>query len=331
MQLCLAATRAACLFVSLAIAAGARAANTDEGAAKAHFAAGRIFFKDKRYHEAIDEFLQAYQLSAAADLLYNIALCYDAVDDAGRATIYFQRYLQAHHNAPERAHIEQSIYRLSSRVGRLIIHAPPGTVITVDGIAIEVEPPAPLTVTAGSHHIVGRRNGERLGVVDETVAGGLSKEITISAMPPAAATPSTPSAPSTASSVPAVAAPPPTALHEAAAPGRTLKLAGISLLAVGGAALVGGIAGSALAADASSTVSNESKTRAAFDPAAQSRGQHAALAADVLYGVGGAAVVSGVVLTVVGLRAAKARRATAALFPVALPGAAGLLVQGSFQ
>jgi tetratricopeptide (TPR) repeat protein len=312
MSPCRKAARAACLLASVVIAMAAQAATTDEGAAKAHFAAGKIFYKDKRYRDAIDEFLQAYQLSAAPDLLYNIGVCYDALDDAGRATIYFQRYLEARRDAPERDEIEQSLYRLSSRVGRLIIHAPPGALITVDGIAMEVAPPAPLLVTAGGHHIVARKNGEPVAVIDETVAGGLSKEISF------------PSAPTVAGS-------PPVALHENAASGRTLKLVGISLIGVGGAALVGGIVGSALAASASSEVSNESKMRATFDPSVQSRGQHAALAADVLYGVGGAAVVSGVVLTIVGLRAAKARRPAAALSPLAAPGAAGVLVQGSFQ
>jgi hypothetical protein len=316
MSLHRAAMRAACLLVSLAFAVEAQAADTDEGAAKAHFAAGKIFFKEDRYRDAIGEFLQAYRLSTAPDLLYNIGVCYEALDDAGRATIYLQRYLEARHHAPERAEIEQSLYRLSSRVGRLIIHAPPGTVITVDGIDIEVAPPAPLLVTAGRHHVVARKNGEPLAVVDETVTGGLSKEITIPFASPVA--------------VP-VAAPPPIAMHEGAATGRRLKLVGISLLAVGGAALVGGVAGSVVAVDASRDVTNESKVRAMFDPSVQSRGEHAAIAGDVLYAVGGAAVVTGAVLTVVGLRAARARRSSAAIFPVAVPGAAGVLMQGSFQ
>jgi tetratricopeptide (TPR) repeat protein len=251
------------LLVSLGIAAEVQAADTDEGAAKAHFAAGKIFFKDQRYRDAIAEFLQAYRVSAAADLLYNIGVCYDALDDAGRATIYFQRYLQARPAAPERAGIEQSLYRLSSRVGRLIIHAPPRALITVDGVAIEVAPPEPLLVTSGSHHIIARLDGEPLGVVDETVAGGLSKEISI---------------PSVATVAGAVAGSPPVAIHEGAAAGRMLKLVGISLIGIGGAALVGGVAGSVLAVDASTDVSNESKTQATFDPSVQSRGQHAALA-----------------------------------------------------
>jgi hypothetical protein len=307
--------RAVCLFVSLVIAAPAQAERTDEGAAKAHFAAGKSFFKDKRYRDAVGEFLEAYRLSSANDLLYNLAVCYDALDDAGRASLYFQRYLAGSLDPPERAQIEQALRRLSSRVGRLIIHAPPESLITVDGIALEVVPPAPLLVSAGSHHIVARLDGAPLGVVDATVASGLAKEVTIAA-PPAV-----------------VVAPLPVAVAgpERAPAGRTLKLVGIALLGIGGAALIGGVTGSALAVEAGNDVSNESRMRAAFDPSLQSRGQRAALAGDVLYGVGGAALVSGVVLTVVGVRAARAHRATAALVPLALPGAAGVLVQGSFQ
>jgi tetratricopeptide (TPR) repeat protein len=274
--------RAAFLIVSVMIATAAQAADTDEGAAKAHFAAGRSFFKDKRYRDAIDQFLQAYRLSAAGDLLYNIGICYDAVDDAGRATFYLQRYLEARRDAPERAEIEQSLYRLSSRVGRLIIHAPPEAEITIDGIAIEVVPPTPLLLTAGSHHVVARRHGEPLAIVDATITGGLSREISIAA--------------------PTGAAAPAMVTRERAAPRRMLKIVGIALISIGGAALVGGVVGSALAVNASNDVSNESQRHATFDPALQSRGQHAALAGDVLYGVGGAAVLTGVVCTVVALR-----------------------------
>jgi hypothetical protein len=170
------------LAVALALAFSSISAadeTEDVGAAKARFAAGTAFFKQQRYRDAVSEFLQAYRLSKADDLLYNIGICYDALEDAGRATIYFDRYLAARPAAAERGEIEQSLYRASSRVGRLIIHAPPNAEVTVDGVPIEIAPPAPLPVTQGRRHVEAIVSGSPPMAADVDVSGGLSREVTL--------------------------------------------------------------------------------------------------------------------------------------------------------
>ncbi len=170
------------LAVALALAFSSLAAadeSQDVGAAKARFAAGTAFFQQQRYRDAVNEFLPAYRLSKADELLYNIGICYDALEDPGRATIYFDRYLAARPTAAERGEIEQLLYRASSRVGRLIIHAPPNAAVTVDGVPIEIPPPAPLPVTQGRRHVEAIVAGSPPILLDVEIAGGLSREVTL--------------------------------------------------------------------------------------------------------------------------------------------------------
>jgi hypothetical protein len=160
--------------VAMLLAAVADASPRDVGAGRAHFAAGTTYYREHRFFEAVSEFQEAYRLSGANDLLYNIAACYEALDDPGRATVYYRRYLAARAGAPERAEIEASLYRMSERVGKLIIEAPARVELFVDGIPIEIAPPAPLPVTAGAHRVEARRAGKPVAAADVTVAGGLS-------------------------------------------------------------------------------------------------------------------------------------------------------------
>src|SRR5690242_10803332 len=82
-------------------------------AARAHFGLAQDQFKARRYQEAVKEFIESYKLSKRVDLLYNIALCYENLDDPGRMTAYLNRYLTSRPDAPERQEIESKLYRLS--------------------------------------------------------------------------------------------------------------------------------------------------------------------------------------------------------------------------
>jgi tetratricopeptide (TPR) repeat protein len=180
--------RAALLVASLAVAGVATAAPArDLDAGRAHFAAGSAFFKARRFAEAIGELLEAYRLTNAADLLYNIGACYEALDDPGRATIYFQRYLDERPDAPERADVEAALYRMSSRVGRLVVRAPSGAEVLLDGSAVEIAPPAPLPVSEGRHRLEARRDGKPVAAAEVKVVGKLSSEVRLEPSAAAAA------------------------------------------------------------------------------------------------------------------------------------------------
>jgi hypothetical protein len=188
--------RCGILILALVRASLAHAAPVDETAAKARFAAGTAYFRDHHYREAIEEFLAASRASPAVDLLYNIALCYVELDDPGRATGYFERYLAARPDSAERESISVDLVRFAPRVARIVVRAPPGTEVLVDGIAAEVAPPDPLPVTAGRHRIEGRLEGQAPSVVTLDLPAGATREIDLASSklplvgaPPSAAEP----------------------------------------------------------------------------------------------------------------------------------------------
>jgi tetratricopeptide (TPR) repeat protein len=87
-------------------------------------------------------------------------------------------------------------------------------------------------------------------------------------------------------------------------PGRTLRLAGIGTGAAGVAGLAVGIAFGALAQSASSSLTSTSRNGGFYDPGKYSSGHTDQIVEGVTLGIGAAAVATGVVLYVLGRRAA---------------------------
>ncbi len=130
----------------------ARAATTAEIAlAKQHFDTGSAAFAAHRYRPAVSEFLESYRLSRRLDLLFNIGLCYRNLNDPGRATEYYRRYLIALPDAPERVGLERELAAMASHVGRIAVTAAPGSAITLDDIPLGTAPLDDPYVTAGEH------------------------------------------------------------------------------------------------------------------------------------------------------------------------------------
>lgn len=84
----------------------------DMEAAKAHFAAGSAYYEQADYTDAVKEFNEAYRLSKRTDLLYNIAVCYERLNDYDNAIATLRRYLTEKPNAPDRVTIESRIQNL---------------------------------------------------------------------------------------------------------------------------------------------------------------------------------------------------------------------------
>lgn len=128
----------------------------------------------------------------------------------------------------------------------------------------------------------------------------LQPDHTLDGAPPAAAEPTTTAA---------IVTPPPPAAP--APPGRNLRIAGIATGAVGVGSLVVGIAFGALAESASSSLSSTSHAGGFYDPGKYSSGHTDQIVEGVTLGIGGAAVATGVVLYVLGRRAAGHERTVA--------------------
>jgi tetratricopeptide (TPR) repeat protein len=79
----------------MAVLLAAAPAFAQDPAAKVHYEAGAQHYARGRYTEAISEFEEAYRLSKAAALLYNISQAYERLGDIVKAREYLKRYLDS--------------------------------------------------------------------------------------------------------------------------------------------------------------------------------------------------------------------------------------------
>jgi tetratricopeptide (TPR) repeat protein len=111
--------------LTLALAASP-AANTSSDAAsapdlaavdaKAHYNKGRELFAAHQYPEAIAEFEAAITAKPHAFTFYNLALCYEQLDDAEDQLYYLRQYLRMLPNAEDRAVQLQTMTRLEAKL-----------------------------------------------------------------------------------------------------------------------------------------------------------------------------------------------------------------------
>jgi len=142
----------------------------------------------------------------------------------------------------------------------------------------------------------------------EAKIGSLQAALAQAPAPPvvpkrAAATDPTPTAAPTtkAEEAPAASAPPPVATEDRAK-ARTLKVSGLVVGIVGLGLVGGGIGVGLIAKKAGDDISAADTNHQPFDPAKYSTYQNDQIVAGVLIGVGAAAVVTGTVLAIVGVR-----------------------------
>jgi tetratricopeptide (TPR) repeat protein len=85
-------------------------------------ALGDRLFKLGRYDEAVAEYRHAYELRADPRFLYHIAECYRERGAGQQALFYYERYLAAKPDAPERDEILDRISELEHPHGRTRSH-----------------------------------------------------------------------------------------------------------------------------------------------------------------------------------------------------------------
>ena len=98
-----------------AAAAPAHAISEDDERAKAHFLAGQSYYDQASYTDALREFNEAYRISKRPALLYNVARCYEALDQYDEAVKMLQRYLDEDPETTDRAAVETRIANLRGR------------------------------------------------------------------------------------------------------------------------------------------------------------------------------------------------------------------------
>ena len=98
-------------------AASARAADPDaELQAKQRFAAGAQAYREARYKDAIDLFLQANTLDPHPELIFNVGQAWEKSGDVPNALRSYREYLRLLPGATDRATVEASIKNLEARL-----------------------------------------------------------------------------------------------------------------------------------------------------------------------------------------------------------------------
>jgi len=102
---------ALCLTV-LALVRVARADDPGESAAKRHYERGQKLFNLQKFHEALEEFQQAYDAKPIPDFLFNIGQCHRNLGDYDAAIFSFKNFLKLDPEAPNREQVEHLIEEL---------------------------------------------------------------------------------------------------------------------------------------------------------------------------------------------------------------------------
>jgi len=203
------------------LAARAQAQADPKAAAREHFAKGVAAFDDRRFAEAAEEFEEAYRLSPAFVVLYNIGQVDVVLGRSVDAVDAFDKYLKEGASAvpPERRReVEGEIEKQAARIGTIAVRTfPDGAELRVDGRRIGITPLArPVRVTAGRHNVAATLAGRATQVRDVDVGGRAEIALELTLEPAladsAAAAPAAPPAPAQAAqpiAPVAAAAPPP--------------------------------------------------------------------------------------------------------------------------
>jgi tetratricopeptide (TPR) repeat protein len=132
--------------------------------AKTHFKKGSEFYKQARYPDAITEFQAAYQAKPAGELFYNIAQCYEKLNDIPNALRGYRDYLREKPLADDRDRIEVVVGNLEQRLAlqnqqALLVYSDPSPAqVAVDGKSLG---PTPFSaaLTPGEHKVEVTKSG----------------------------------------------------------------------------------------------------------------------------------------------------------------------------
>ena len=242
---------------------------------------GQALFAESKYEEAKAAFEQAYAAVPNPVVLLSLAECAVRLGKLDDAEALFQRYLSTRPDAPDRAEIEQKLAELRATPSTLALNTQPsGARVKLDGADTGKVTPAELTLTRGSHRVEVALDGYL--PLSETVEINIGSrhELQIALQPAPVAPPPQPVAKPTPPPPP----PPP-------APRDTDPTAALWVTSIVGAAglVTGTVLGFMVLAERSDYDASPSEQTA-------DRGERLALFADVAFGVGAMALITGAVL-----------------------------------
>ena len=266
--------------------------------ARTAYRRGADLYKAGKYREAISEFEAANRMKPSPALQFNIGQAWEKLGDPAAALAAFARYLRLDPTAANRDAVQRSVKVLEGRLaatGRQMLHVeadPPGAEVRVDGA-----PAGPAPVDApfvpGPHALAASAPGRRTATRDVVLPAGSSLTVNLVLEPgqdPVAA--------------PVLAARPPEAPLEAtrpeAPPAPAEQKSWLGPIIAGSVAVVAAGAGLVMglqARNAQNALLAGGNDRSQAD-ALVSKANGSATAANVLYGVAGAALITGGVLAI---------------------------------
>lgn len=119
--------------------ARAETAEASHRAAVAAYARGH-------YHDAIELFLAANRLRPSAALSFNVARCYEQLDDAPSALAWYRDYLRRSGNPSDGARVARQIAKFEKRLAQKglqqvsVLSTPRGASVRIDGTPVGVSP-----------------------------------------------------------------------------------------------------------------------------------------------------------------------------------------------
>lgn len=286
--------------------------------ARAAYARGQGLFAQGKYEEAQAAFQEAYDVVPNAVVLISLAECSVRLGKLDDAEALLQRYLTDRPDAPDRDTVEKKIAELRSTPSMIVLTTTPaGAQVALDGSDTGKLTPVELIVTPGAHKVEVKLDGylpiaENLEI---KIGGRHELQIELQNAPPPPPPPP-----------PVVKVTPPPPVRKDTDPTAALWVTSI----VGAAGLVTGtVLGFMVLAERSDYDAMPTQKTA-------DRGERLALFADVSFGVGAMALITGAVLYLTDdsgsepapaaapAATAKLREPSFAVAPVAGPRIAGL-------
>jgi tetratricopeptide (TPR) repeat protein len=274
------------------------AQDVDEAAAEARAAykRGADLYRAGRYRDAVAEFQSADRKKPSPALHYNIGQAWEKLGDLPAALAAYARYLRLDPKAPNREAVERSVRALEAKLaatGLQMLHvttAPPSADVSVDGTP-GVRAPLDAPFAPGRHAVAAAAPGHQTATMEVQLPadGSLSVNIVLEPLPdPAAALAAKPPSP------------PLDATRPDPAPTPAVRKNWLGPIIAGGVAVVAAGAGVVMgiqARNAQNALLAGGNDRQQAD-ALVSQANSNATAANVLYGVAGAAALTGGVLAI---------------------------------
>jgi hypothetical protein len=147
------------VMLMLGVAAHAQPGASDREEARRAFAAGQAADRQRDWQTAIDHYLRANDLVPHPNTMFNIAVDYERLGKLREAAAWYQRYIDAAPDSPDRDRVIRSLGELRQRPGTLTVRSvPDGARVWIDRREVGVTPYS--GHLAGGDHVIRIEHGE---------------------------------------------------------------------------------------------------------------------------------------------------------------------------